>query len=520
MSKSDRPEWMHGPIAWMVDNRVTPNILMLTLLIGGLIMATQIKQEVFPEFTLDMVTVRVPYPGSSPEEVEQGIILATEEAMRGIEGVKEITAVASEGMGMVTAELLEDADRQRVYQDIKQEIDRIVTYPDDAEEPQVSLSIRRRDVLDIELYGNVSERALREAAEHVRDSLLQSKGITQVDLDGVRDYEIHIEVPQENLRRYGLTLGQIAQKVRSSAVELPGGKIETSGGEIMLRVYERKDWARQFRRIPIVANEEGTLVYLEDIANVYEGFEDTDNEGTFDGMRAVGIDVYRVGDQTPISVSDAAKKLLPEIEAELPPGITLVLRIDDSDIYRQRLELLLKNAFIGLILVLLLLGLFLEFKLAFWVTMGIPISFLGGLLFLPTVGITINMISMFAFIIALGIVVDDAIVAGENIYEYRQQGMGLMRAAVQGARDIAIPITYAIITNIVTFAPLMFVPGFIGKIWFTVPMVVSCVFIISLVEALFILPSHLAHTPSRGRTRITHFMHQRQQAFSMLLGVS
>ncbi len=517
MTPSLHDDDRRGFIAWMVHHRVTPNILMLVLIVGGLITSTRIKQEVFPEFALDTVTVNVPYSGASPEEVEQGIILAIEEAIRGVEGIEELRATASEGYGTVTAELLEGADRQKSFQDIKQAIDRIITFPAEAEEAQVILNTRHNDVLDIELYGDVSERALSNAAEHVRDRLLQSDQITQIELDGARDYEVHIEAPHENLRRYGLTLADIATKVRQSALELPGGKIETRNGEVLLRVAERRDWARQFGSIPIIVADDGTLVRLEDIAQVYEGFEDTDYEKAFNGMPAIGIDVFRVGDQTPISISDAAKKLLPQIEAELPPGINLVLRLDDSDIYRQRLELLLKNAFIGLVLVLLLLGLFLEFKLAFWVTMGIPISFLGGLLFLPMVGVTINMISMFAFIIALGIVVDDAIVAGENIYEYRQRGMGLIEAAIRGARDIAVPVIFAILTNVVAFSPLLFVPGYIGKTWKVIPLVVCTVFLISLFEALFILPCHLAHIKSEGRTAFTRALHRRQQAFSELV---
>ncbi len=503
-----------GPIAWMVHHRVTPNLLMLIFLIGGFYMATQIKKEVFPEFEIDTVTVRVPYPGASPEEVEQGIVLAIEEAVRSLEGVDEVRASASEGSGSVTVELIEGADRQKAYQDIQQEVDRITTFPDDAEEPEVTLNFRRHDVLDIELFGDVSERALREAADHVRDRLLQIEGVTQVELDGARDLEIHVEIPEETLRRYDLTLQEVAAKIRSSAVEVPGGKIETQGGEVLLRVDERRDWSREYAELVILATPDGSVLRLGDIAHVYEGFEDTNNETRINGGPAIGIDVYRVGDQTPIGVSDAVRAVLPQIEAELPPGVNLVVRIDDSDIYRQRLNLLFKNAFFGLLLVLALLGLFLEFKLAFWVTMGIPISFLGGMLFLPFLGVSFNMISMFAFIVALGIVVDDAIVAGENIYEYREQGMSLIDAAVRGARDVAMPVTFAILTNVAAFTPLAFVPGFIGKIWGVIPLVVCTVFIISLIEALIILPAHLAHTGSSGRTAVTRWLHARQQAFS------
>jgi multidrug efflux pump subunit AcrB len=431
-----------------------------------------------------------------------------------LDGVDEVEAKASEGSGSVTAELLEGVDQQKVYQDIKQEIDRITTFPDDAEEPQVTLDSRKRGVLQLELSGDVDEGAIREAAEHVRDRLLQHESISQIELLGVRDYEITIEVSQEALRAHKLTLADIAAKVRNSAVELPGGKIETDAGEVMLRVDERRDWASEFRRIPIVTDTSGAFVYLEQLGTVHDGFEDADVLGTFNGQRAIGVAVYRIGDQTPLGVADAVREAMLVIESELPPGVTWNIRRDMSDIYGQRLRLLGKNAAIGLALVLAILGLFLEFKLAFWVMMGIPISFMGGLLLLPGMDVTINMISMFAFIVALGIVVDDAIVAGENIYEYRQRGMNFIDAAIRGARDVAVPITFAILTNVIAFMPLLFVPGFIGKIWRNIPLVVCTVFVISLVEALFILPSHLAHTNSKPGNRLSRFLHGRQQAFS------
>jgi multidrug efflux pump subunit AcrB len=509
-----KERWQRGPLAWMVYNRVTPNLLMIALLLGGFFVSGQIKKEVFPEFELDRVTVSVAYPGASPEEVEQGIVLVVEEAVRGLEGVKELTSRAGEGSGSVSIELLADINQQKAYQDIKQEVDRIRSFPDDAEEPQVSLAARRREVLNIQLYGNTTEAALRETAEQVRDRLLQDPEITQIDLSGARDLEIHVDVPQEKLRSYKLTLDDIARTIDAASTDVPGGSVETDGGDILLRVTDRRDWAKEFARIPIISAANGTVVRLEDIATVRETFEDSDRFATYNGQRTIGLDVYRVGDQTPVGVSRAVREAMNEIEADLAEGINWDINRDRSEIYEQRLNLLLKNAGIGLCLVLLLLGLFLEFKLAFWVTMGIPISFLGGLLFLPVLGISINIVSMFAFIVALGIVVDDAIVAGENIYEYRQRGHGLIKAAILGARNVAVPITYAILTNIVAFLPLYFVPGTMGKIWKAIPVVVITVFAISLVEALIILPAHLAHTRSTPASKLTARLHEWQQNFS------
>ena len=503
-----------GPIAWMIHNRVTPNLLMLFLLVGGLFMSTRIKQEVFPEFTTDTVTINVPYPGASPEESEQGIVLAVEENVRAIDGVKEVTSTASEGRGTVRVEIRAGADAQKVYQDIKQAVDRIVTFPEDAEQPEVSLDIRRREVLDLLIYGNASEWSLRNLAEEVRDRLLQDKRITQVDLDDARNYEVHIEIPQETLRAYGLTLSQVAARVGATSVEVPGGGLKTAGGEILVRFKERREWAEEFARIPIITTADGTVLRLGDIATVTDGFEDVDRETFYNGHRAVTLEVYRVGIETPVGISTAVHEAMKDIGRDLPDGIQYAINNDQSEIYKQRLSLLLKNAFVGLVLVLLLLGLFLEFKLAFWVTMGIPTSFLGALLFLPAMDVTINMISMFAFIIALGIVVDDAIVAGENIYECRQRGMSNIDAAIEGVKGVATPVAFSILTNIVAFIPLYFIPGFFGKIWQVIPLVVIATFIISWVESVLILPSHLAHTRSRPTSGITARLHHVQQRFS------
>lgn len=512
MSDNSVPEG-RGPIFWMVHNRVTPNLLMIFLLLGGLFMTSRIKQEVFPAYDLDMVTVSVDYSGASPEEVEQGIILAVEEAIRAIVGVKDLTATAAEGNGTVTAELEEGVDQQKIYQEIKQEIDRITTFPEDADEPEVSLATHLREVIALNLYGDVSEMALRETADTVRDRLLQSPDITQVELHGVRDYEIQVEVPQNRLRAYGLTLEEVSQAIDNASVEIPGGSVDTASGDILLRIKDRRDWASEFARIPVVTTADGSVVYLEDIATVREGFKDSDQSAVYNGSRCINIDIYRVGAQTPIGVAGAVRTTMGEIERDLPASIHWAISRDQAEVYQQRLELLLKNAFMGLLLVLVLLGLFLEFRLAFWVTMGIPTAFLGSLLFLPVMGVSINMISLFAFIVALGIVVDDAIVAGENIYEYQQQGMEFARAAVLGARDVAMPIAFSILTNVVAFLPLCFIPGTMGKIWKVVPLVVITVFLISWAESLLILPGHLAHL-KRRRAGSPSRLQRWQQAFT------
>ena len=503
-----------GPIAWMVNNPITANLMMLALLLGGVFTLMTIKQEVFPDFEMDLVNVVVPYPGASPDEVEKGIVLVVEEALRGVDGVKKVTSSASEGNGRISAELLTTANRQRVYQDIQQEIDRIRTFPEEAEEPRVSLASRRRQVIGLVLYGDQTESVLRDVAEQVREELLQKPSITLVEMAGVRAREISISVPQSTLRAHNLTLQQVARTVAQASVELPGGGVKTTAGEILVRIRDRRDWGKEFARIPIISTETGKQLLLGDIANIEDGFEDTDYEASYDGKRAVSIEVYRIGKQKPIDIANAARAVVDTLKKELPAGIQIDVLRDRSDIFRQRALLLRKNGTIGLILVLLLLGTFLEARLALWVAMGIPISFLGGLIFLPMFGVSINMISMFAFLIALGIVVDDAIVVGENIYEHHQRGMPFLQAAVVGTREVSLPVNFSVLTNIVAFLPLFFVPGFIGKIWRVIPAVVVTVFAISLVECLYVLPSHLGHVRPRKRNRFAERLHQAQQRFS------
>ena len=497
----------------MAGHSVAANLLMMTFIVGGIIYAVTIKKELFPEFDLDRVTVSVRYPGASPEEVEQGIILAVEEAVRGIDGVDEVTASAREGVGIVNVELLLGADNQKAYQDIQQEVERITSFPEEIEEPQVVLVTRRRRVLSLVIYGDQDDRVLRDLAEQARSRLLQADEITQVELSGVRSLEVAIEVPQENLRAYNLTLGQIAAKIRRASVELPGGGIKTKGGEILLRMKDRRDYGRQFANIPVVSSNNGTEVLLGDIAEIIDEFEDTDRSATYNGKPAVMLNVYRVGEQTPTEVSDAVRRCKKEFVNDLPPGIGAAIRRDFSEIYRQRVDLLLRNGRIGLILVFVLLGLFLEPRLAFWVTMGIPISFLGAFLVLPAMGVSINIISLFAFIIALGIVVDDAIVVGENVYEHQQRGVPFARAAVLGVREVALPVVFSILTNVAAFMPLFFIPGIMGKVFWCIPAVVVTVFLISLIECMFVLPAHLGHGRER-RARFSIWIHGYQQRFS------
>ena len=498
-------------IAWLVKNKVTANILMLIFLIGGVYMSLFIKKEVFPEFELDMVTISVSYPGASPEEVEQGIILSIEEEIRSIEGVKEVTATAKEGVASIVAELHEKGNKDRTYQDIQQAVDSITTFPEDAEKPVISMSSRKRRVVSLAIMGEGEPLVLRELAEVVRERLLQNPGISQVELVGARTYEVEIALNKVALERYGLSMQNVSDIIAKESVELSGGTIKSNAGDILLRVKTRKIKAVDFEALPILTTSLGTSVRLGEIATIKDTFVDDSIFFTYNNKPAIEIEVYRLGDETPKSVSRATKATMEEISKELPDPYQLQINDDSSEVYDARLELLIKNGVIGLLLVLLILGAFLEFKLAFWVSLGIPTSFLGSLLLLEYFGVSINMISMFAFIIALGIVVDDAIIVGENIYEYKQRGMNYMEAAIQGTKDVAIPVSFSILTNIVAFIPLMFIPGFFGKMFYPVAIVVATVFTISWIEAILILPAHLAFKESVKEHTFFHAIEKQQQ---------
>lgn len=513
----DSDEQFSGPLAWFTKNSVAANLLMIILMAGGIIMAPRIKQEVFPEVSLDIVSVNVPYPGASPEDVEQGVILPVEEAVREAEDVDEISSVASEGMGMVMAELRTGADAQQALDDIKSGVDRITSFPENAEDPQIALASNRRQVVTIMIHGDLDRHTLKQLGEEARDELIQAGDISVVDVTGLPEPEISIEVPQDKQRLYGVTLPQVAQAVRTANIDLPGGSLRTEGGEILVRTEELRKVAHKFRDIKVISRRDGTQVPLHRVANLEDTFRETDRATYFDGEPAVKVEVYRVGDQTPLDIAAVVDELVKKKNANSSEKVSYSIWNDTSDIYRGRMNLLLENSYIGLALVLFILGLFLEIKLAFWVTLGIPISFLGAMLFMPALGVSLNMISLFAFILTLGIVVDDAIVVGEAIYHKRTEGKSLMTAAIEGLREVDTPVVFAVLTTCIAFSPLLFVPGVSGKFFINIPMIVIPIFLISLVEVLLILPAHLAHSKPPKQTGVIGFINGLQARFANML---
>ena len=492
MSQGVHPDNKKGAIAWMTNNRVTPHLLMLFFIIGGLLTSFQIRKEVYPNYELNSVRITIGYNGATPDEMEQGVVLPIENAIRGIEGVRQVNSRAVGGFANIIAELVNNVDVERVLRDIESEVNR-TNLPAGAERPRVVRSATRHESMELILYGDVDPIGLRETTSQLRDILLRSAYLTQVEMHWASKYEVKVHVDQANLERYGLTLDTLSRSISNHAINQSGGKLDTPGGDILVEVDNRQEWASDFESIPIITTQQGGHIYLDEIATVEDGFADRKQSFFYNGKPSTSIKIYRMSEQTPAGISDEVYRLLPELEAVLQPGMQLDIVNDDAVLYRARMGLLLKNAFSGLVLVLIVLALFLELRLAFWVTMGIPTAFLGSLIFLPMMDASINMISMFAFIIALGIVVDDAIIAGENVYERMSQGMSFARAAVLGVKDIAVPLTFSILTNIVAFIPIWFLPGTLGMMFQVIPLVVATVFAISWIDALFILPAHLAH---------------------------
>ncbi|MCG8458516.1 MAG: efflux RND transporter permease subunit [Holophagales bacterium] len=481
-----------GLLAYFAGHHVASNLLMLFLLVAGGLSLTTTVIEIFPEFSVDTITVRVPYLGAAPEETEEGVVIKVEEEIASIQGIKRIRSTASEGFGLVTIEIDEGEDNRRVLDDVKSAVDRIETFPAETEQPIVSEVLARRQVISVVVYGDVDQRNLRQLAERVRDDLTALDEITQADLAGVPPYEISIEVSERALRRYGLSFAQVANAVRRSSLDLPGGSVKTEGGEILLRTEGQRYVGREFEQIEVLARPDGSRVLLGEIATVIDGFEDVDVAARFDGKPAAFVQVYRVGDEGALEVTAAVRDYIAKSEQRMPAGIDLATWQDSSEILRQRIGLLLKNAWIGLALVFITLALFLGLKLAVGTTIGLVAAFMGGLWLLPTFDVTINMISLFAFIVSLGIVVDDAIVVGENVYSHLQRGKRPIEAAILGVREMAMPVVFAVLTSVAAFMPMLLVEGTLGKVMRNIPAVVIAVLLMSLVESLLILPAHLS----------------------------
>jgi multidrug efflux pump subunit AcrB len=481
---------MRNAIAWFAGNHVAANLLMLFILVAGAVIAMDIKLEIFPETELDRVSVTVAYPGASPAEVEEGVVRRIEENVAGIEGIKRIDSVAREGMGRVTIEVMTGWDIKKLLDDVKSEVDRITTLPDEAEEPEVRELTRRIQVISVAVYGDIPELTLKELAQGAKDDLTNLPGLTQADVAAVRDNEIHVEISEQPLRKYGLTLGSVADTVAQGSLDLPAGSVKAEEGEVLIRAKGRRYYAGEYRDIPVITRADGTRITLGQIAEIKEGFADVDMASRFQGKPAAIINVYRVADQSALDVAQKVRDYVARIRPGLPHGAGIDYYQDMSTILKSRIQLLGKNMFFGLILVSLLLALFLNVRLAFWVTLGIPISFAFGLIFLPYNDVSINMISLFAFIMVLGIVVDDAIIVGENVFRRQEAGMGRLAASVEGTLEVGRPVIFSVLTTMVAFAPLLTAGGTMGNFMRNIPIVVILVLLVfatTLMVATFVL---------------------------------
>jgi multidrug efflux pump subunit AcrB len=489
---------MKRVVAWFAENHVAANLLMIFLLLAGAVTGLTMKLEVFPETSLDQISISMAYPGASPAEVEEAIVRRIEENVAGLAGIKRIDSVAREGVASVNIEVMKGWDLKELLDEVKAEVDRITTFPEEAEEPVVREVTRRTQVINVAVYGDAPESTIKRLTEKIKDDITNLPNITYAELSGIRTAEIHIEISEQTLRRYGLTLDQVADVVRRASLDLPAGSVKTAGGEILVRTKGRRYRAAEYHDVAVIARADGTKVTLGQIANLKDAFEDVDISSQFQGKPSGVIEVYRVADQNALTVADTVKGYVEEIRPSLPKGVDIDSYRDRSDILRSRINLLLRNMAFGLVLVSILLGLFLNVRLAFWVTLGIPISFAAGMLVLPRFDVSINMISLFAFITVLGIVVDDAIIVGENIFRKQDEGLKGLDGAVQGAMEVGRPVIFAVLTTLVAFWPLLLGSGTMGKVMRNIPMVVIVVLFGSLVESLLILPAHLARSKHGG----------------------
>ena len=488
-------KWVEGAIR----NSPAMNTLMIAILVVGLGALITMQREVFPEFELDIVLVSVPYPGASPEEVEEGICQKIEEAVQSIEGIKTITSVAKENVGSVILELdSRIPDPQKVVNDVRSEVDRIPSFPELAEDAEIQQITRRESAINVAVLAPqdrpVDMLELRAVAERVRDDLLQLDRVSQVEIKDAPEYQIDIEIDERTLRKYGLSLQQVAAMVRRENLEVPGGTIKGDGQEILLRGENKRLVGQKIAELPLIRRPGGVVLTIDDVGQVKDDFTDKSWLSEINGQPALVLDVQRTRTEDLLAMTAETRDYV--AARELPGGYRLLTWGDQSVNVKDRLDLLIENGIIGLLLVFIVLAMFLELRLAFWVALGIPIAMLGAGGIMYGMGQTLNMLSMFAFLMALGIVVDDAIVVGENIYAHRQMGKDSYRAAVDGTMEVMPSVTASVTTTVIAFAPMFFVTGVMGKFISVMPVAVVAMLIISLGESLFILPCHLAHVDS------------------------
>jgi multidrug efflux pump subunit AcrB len=483
-----------GIIPWFARNSVAANLLMFVIIAIGLGTAFNIQRTIQPDFEINVIRIAVAYPGATPDEVENGVVLKIEEALKDIESIESIQSTADESFATLTAEVYEDYDTNAVMDEIKSAIDGIVSFPEQAERPTVNRVEFNNHALNVQLYGNLDERGLKELAEQVKQELTLDEDIAFVQINGARDFEISIEVTEHTLLQYGLTLNEVAEAVRRSSLDLPGGSIKTANGDILLRTRGQARSQYEFERVVLISNPDGTRVTIGDIATIKDGFVEKDGFSFFDGQNSIGLQVLAVGKQDLIKVSDAAKRYVAEKRNSLPEGVSITTWADITFYLEDRMTMMMMNLGMGALLVFIVLSMFLNIKLAFWVMIGLPMCFLGTLAMMPIVGVSLNMLSLFGFILVLGIVVDDAIIIGESAYAETESKGHSIDSVITGALRVATPATFGVLTTIMAFSPTLFTEGAFSPFPEAVGWVVLLCLTFSLVESKLILPAHLAHS--------------------------
>lgn len=493
---------MHTLVSWFTRNPVAANLLMVFIVAAGAVtLATRLPLEVFPSFELDRITVQVPYRGATPIEVEQGITTKVEEAIQDLEGIKSITSNAAEALGTISIETQSNIDSDKLLDEVRQRVDQIGDFPSDADTPSVFVPSRSREVISVIVSGPLPENELVAIALRVRDDIEALPTVSSVSVSGARDFELAIEVSEKTLSQYQLTLADVSQAISESSLELSAGAIRTASGEVLLRTAGQAYSAEDFQNVVVRTAADGTRITLGDIATVSDGFDESSLEQRYNGQSSVEVDVFRTGLQSAIQVADEVKGYLMEAEQTMPYGVTLGYWRDSSRVVKARLNTLLESALFGGLLILLLLTLFLRFWVAVWVFVGVPVSILGGIAMMPFLGVTINLISLFAFILVLGIVVDDAIVTGENIYTHMRRNPNRVQAAIEGTNEVAVPVTFGVLTTVVAFIPLLLIEGARGQIFAQIPLIVIPVLLFSIIESKFVLPSHMSHLDFHSKKR-------------------
>ena len=512
---SPRPDPRKGLIAWFARNHVAANLLMFLIIAFGVVSAFTIRKQTTPDFELNWIQIRVPYLGAAPQEVEEGVVIKIEEAIQDIPGIVEINSRAYEGMGNVTAEVATGEDINEILTEVKTKVDAISTFPGLTEKPVIYKQEVPVHVVFLTVTGPLDEFSRKEIGLEVRDELMRIPSVNQVQILGDRDYEISIEVPEQVLRQYGLTMSEISQAIRESSVDMPGGSIRAAGGDILLRTEGQVYTGQEFAELVLRTFPDGTRLTLGDIATIQDAFVETDGYARYMGQAAASMRVMAIGQQNELKTAAEVKEYVARKKETLPDGVSIEVWVDRSFYLQDRLDMMVKNMLQGALLVCLILSLFLRLKVAAWVIVGIPVTFFGAMWLMPLGPwpISINVISLFGFILVLGIVVDDAIIIGESIYtKIRADGHSLENV-VRGAQRVAVPATFGVLTTIAAFAPMLFVGGIVGPFFEAMSVVVILCLMFSLVESKLILPAHLVHANIKPVDEDDLFNPQREIGF-------